>query len=545
MAVADSLKNFASPRYITLTIIGVSLLMVFSFLSFRLSEPIMSTLYTNLNSSDSVSVVTELGALGVKFEVKSGGSEILVESPEVLKVRMLLAQKGLPAKANIVGYEIFDKESMLGTSNFVMNVNLVRALEGELARTISSMGSIKSARVHLVIPRRDIFRRGNFEPSASVVLTLNNLLDVPKAEAQAVRHLVSSAVPGLSANRITIVDSNGKVLAKARNEGDQGAGAGSGMDTADYKFQMEERYRNQIVSMLEQVIGVGKVEANVTVDMSFEKSSEISETYDPDGQVARSTQTTEAIASSAGTGGEVSVANELTGAGGAGGGGENSQKTDEITNFEISKRVVNRVKDGGDVEKVSVAVLVDGLYTTNNNGEENYAPRSDEQLDQIRTLVRSAVGYNEQRGDRVDVVNMQFSRSGGAILQEEGVMDWLKRDLNSIIKTLVLGIVAVLTIMLVIRPLVNKAFNVSAADIEAQEIKMMANNEALAQAAAAVGTVAATSSMPDELPSSINLDMIQSRSDSSPATRVNEMIDSNPDETLSIIRAWLADNTTT
>ncbi|HCR85934.1 MAG TPA: flagellar M-ring protein FliF, partial [Alphaproteobacteria bacterium] len=179
----DSLKNFASPRYIFLGIVGVSLLVIFSFLSFRLAEPVMSILYSNLNTEDSSAVVTELGALGVKFEVSGGGSEIKVESKDVLRVRMTLAEKGLPNKANIVGYEIFDKESLLGTSNFVMNVNLIRALEGELARTISSLSSIKSARVHLVMPRKDIFKRQNFEASASVVLTLNNRLDVAKDEA--------------------------------------------------------------------------------------------------------------------------------------------------------------------------------------------------------------------------------------------------------------------------------------------------------------------------------------------------------------------------
>jgi len=537
---ADSLKNFASPRYIVLTVVGVSLLVAFSFLSFRLSEPVMTTLYSNLSTEDSAAVVTELGALGVKFDVKSGGSEIMIESPEVLKVRMLLAQKGLPGKANIVGYEIFDKESMLGSSNFVMNVNYVRALEGELARTISALSTIKSARVHLVIPRKDLFKRNNFEPTASVVLTLNNRLEVPKDEALAVRHIVASSVPGLNPDKVTIVDSSGKLLAKAKTT--EESGMQSSAEAADYKFQLEERLRTNISNMLEQVVGAGKVDAQVSADVSFEKTTESSEKYDPDGQVARSTQTSENTSTSqGGAGGEVSAANELTGGGGAAGGGgnENNQKTDEVTNFEISKTITNKVNPGGAVKKITVAVLIDGKYTTGADGKEAYAPRTDEELDQIRALVRSAVGYDEARGDKIDVVNMQFSQSTSmSQLPQEGPLDWLKRDLDGIIKTVVLGVVAILTIMLVIRPLVNKAFDISTSDMEAQEIKMMASNDAMAQATASVGGSGGGGG--DD--GGINLDVIQSKIDYSPAQKINDLIDSNPDATLSIIRTWLTEN---
>lgn len=272
--------------------------------------------------------------------------------------------------------------------------------------------------------------------------------------------------------------------------------------------------------------------------MDFQRSTETSEAYNPDGQVARSTQTTESVSSSTGgAGGEVGVANELTGEGGAGGGGaENSQKTDEITNFEISKTVTNKINEGGTVKKISVAVLVDGVYTVAEDGTETYAPRPDEQLEQIRTLVRSAVGYDETRGDKVDVVNMQFNKTTTDLPAEEGPIDWLKRDLDSIIKTVVLGIIAILVIMLVIRPLVNKAFDVSAADLEAQEIKAMASNEALNQAVASAG---AGGPLPDE--GGVNV-ALQGRNDFSPAQRVNDIIESNPDETLNIIRTWLAEN---
>ncbi len=366
---------------------------------------------------------------------------------------------------------------------------------------------------------------------------------MPKEEAQAVKHLVSSSVPGLSPSKITIVDSNGKILARGRSD-EEGAGGQSSADSADMKFTMEERYRTMINNMIEQVVGPGKVDARVTVDMDFQRSSEVSEKYDPDGQVARSSQTTETIAtSSGGGGGEVSVATELTGAAGGGGGNsENNQKTDEVTNYEISKTITNKVNDIGTVKKISVAVLVDGSYTKDDKGAETYAPRPDDQLDQIKTLVRSTIGYDETRGDKVDVVNMQFNQTSPDTMPEEGPLDWLKRDLDSIIKTFVLGVVAILVIMLVIRPLVNKAFDVSASDIEAQEIKAMASNEALSQAAMAAGGMGGGGNFPDNDANQINLDVIQSKIDYSPTQKVNDLIDNNPEETLSIIRSWLVEN---
>ena len=538
----QSLKGAGSTRLVVLSVIGVVLLMAFGFLSLKLGSPVMSTLYSNLGTEDSSAVVTELGGLGVKFEVRSGGSEILVESQDVLKVRMMLAEKGLPSKASIVGYEIFDKESMLGTSNFVMNVNLVRALEGELARTIGAMGSIKSARVHLVIPKRDVFKKTDFEPTASVVLNLNNRLDVPKQEALAVRHLVSSSVPGLKPSSVTIVDNNGKILAKAKTADDNAFG--STTDATEYKFGLEERMRGTITDLLEQAVGAGKVETQVSVDVSFEKVTVSSESFNPDEQVARSTQTTEEISSMNNKdAGEVSVATELTGAAGANSGSsEESSQTNEITNFEISKTITNKINDVGTIKKISVAVLVDGKYETDEEGVETYVPRTDEELDQIRTLVRSAIGYDEVRGDNISVINMQFSRESSYLMPEEGPLDWLKRDLDSIIKTLVLGVVGILGIMLVVKPLVNKAFDLSTTDIEAEEIKIMAENEALAQQAGAIsgGDIGGGGGGGED--DSINLDVIQSKMETSPTQQINDLIDNNPEETLSVIRSWLTQN---
>jgi flagellar M-ring protein FliF len=533
-SIFQSLKGFGSVRYVALGIIGAILLTVFSFLSFRLTSPVMSALYSNLSAEDSASLVTELGALGVKFDVQNGGAEILVASPEILKVRMMLAERGLPRRGSLVGYEIFDKENALGTSNFVLNVNLLRALEGELSRTISSLSSIKNARVHLVIPKKDIFQKSNLEPSASVVLTLNNRLDVPKEEAMAVRHLVSSSVPGLKPSKVTIIDSNGKILAKAQTEDE--AGSMGSEDTSEYKFSLEERYRNRVTQILEQVVGVGKVDAQVNVDVSFDRVISNSEEFNPDGQVARSTQTTEQITSAKNNeGGKVTVENELAGANAnANGSSENNQKTDEVTNFEISKTTTNKVSEIGTVKKVSIAVIVDGKYSTDGSGIETYTARTDEELDQLRALVRSAIGFSADRGDDIQVLNMKFNRDISNLVEKETPLDWLKRDLDSIIKTVVIGIVAILGIMLVIRPLVNKAFDISTADLEAEEIKLMASADQISREQ----NLASGGGGDD----GNGLDVIQSKLDYGPVKKANDIIDNNPEETLNVIRSWLAEN---
>lgn len=526
MAVAQSLQGLGSMRVVTLSVVGVLLFAAFGFLALRLTSPVMSPLYTNLSVEDAGAIAAELGAMGVDFQVAANGSQILVQSSEILNVRMALAQKGLPNKGSIVGYEIFDKDTPLGTSNFVMNVNLIRALEGELGRTIGSLGSIKSARVHLVVPKPGVFEKGRLDSSASVVLTLNNITNFPKNEADAVKHLVASAVPGLKSSRVTIVDNAGNILARgtAQEEEEGGASGITASNAEEFRGGYEQKLKKTIESLLEQTVGIGRVKAQVTAEIGFDRIVTNKEEYDPDGQVARSIETSEEIASaSEGGGGDVSVANNLPGgaAGGAGGAQNDTQKTDSVTNFEISKTITNHISEVGSVKRVSVAVLVDGKYEVNaETQEKKYVPRTDEEIDRLRALVQSAIGFDAKRGDVIEISNMQFSDETGLFITEEGAFDWLKRDLDSILKTVVVGIVAILAIMLVIRPLVNRAFEITHSDIEAEST-------------AASG---ATSAPVEE----IDLDIIQSKVDSSPARKVNDLVQSNPEETLAVIRGWLS-----
>lgn len=527
--------------------IGTAVVMIgfFAYISLRVTAPNMTPIFTGLPLEDGAKIVAELDTQGVPYEIRANGSQILVPSDMVNRLRLSMAQRGLPSHGSIVGYEIFDKGDTLGTSNFVLNLNQLRALEGELARTIEGFDTVEAARVHLVMPKRELFSRDASTPTASVALKLRGAANLSKNEIAAVRHLVATAVPGLKPQHVTIVDSRGVLLAKGQDEGDDPGAVSE--EAEGYRTEYETRTRSTIERLLEQSLGSGKVKAEVHADIDFDRIVTNSEKYDPEGQVARSVQSINETerASDQANGGTVSVANNLpTGQAqqGAGGGANQSdrRRTEETTNYEITKQVTNSVKETGTVKRLSVAVLVDGNYAPDSDGKPSYAPRSEEELKQIERLVQSAIGYDATRGDDVQVINMQFAQAGNDLFAES-TFDWLKKDLNSIIQTMVLGGVAILAILLVIRPLVARA-------IDSAEI---ANREdELEQAAlAAPGIAARLSDMSriavpvaeeEEPEDMINIDRISGKLKSSNYNKINSMVDKHPEETSQILRSWLA-----
>jgi flagellar M-ring protein FliF len=330
--------------------------------------------------------------MAVKYDVKDGGT-ILVPADQVTKLRMALAQDNLPAAG--VGYEIFDKSDTFGTTAFVQNINHLRALEGELARSIQTIEGVESARIHLVIPERQIFSRDDQTPSASVVLKTRGRMD--RGQVQAIQHLVAAAVASLSADRVAIVDDRGNLLAGGDDKsGPDALARNQDEDTTNY----ENSLRQRIEAIVTSIVGAGHVQVQVAADINYNHTQTTSESYDPDSKVVRSTQTVERNATdTSGGSNAVSVANALPGAAAAGGGDStknSSGSTEETTNYEISKKVTTSTVDGGDVKKVSVAVVVDG------SGEgATYKPRTAEEMSKITALVRSAMGYDQARGDQV------------------------------------------------------------------------------------------------------------------------------------------------
>jgi flagellar M-ring protein FliF len=515
--------------------IGATVLLLgfFIFLATRASNPAMSPIYTNVTLEDSGAIVEELEKAGVPYELTAGGKQIMVPSDKVEQMRVKLASLGLPNSGSMVGYEIFDESDALGTSNFVLNVNKLRALEGELARTITSLSQVESARVHLVIPKRELFTREKTDPTASVVLKVRGAAGLEKGEIAAVKHLVATAVPGLKPSHITIVDDKGNMLARGVDDENDPEVLASNAD--EFRANMERKLEGTIESLLEKSVGVGKVQAKVNADIDFDRIVTNSETFDPEGQVARSVQTIEELEkeNERDVKDNVSVGNNLPDAQAQQGGlmnDRNMQRTDETTNFEISKVVKNHIKQTGSIKRLSVAVLVDGTYVPNADGENVYAPRSKEELDTLTTLVRSAVGYDPERGDTVEVLNMPFV--GSDFAEQESPYAWLEKDATSLIQTAVLAGVALLVIMMIIRPLVQKTIAThDTEDAEEKELQRLLGSSPIA------GQLADLTD-DDEDDSTVNIDKIAGGVKSSLYRKVNELIEGHPEETLGVLRAW-------
>lgn len=531
-------KQVGAARFGVMAGVAAVLTAFFLYIAGALTEAPKTILFSGLESRDAAAVTGKLDAMAVKYDVKDGGT-ILVPADQVTKLRMALAQDNLPAAG--VGYEIFDKGDSFGTTAFVQNINQLRALEGELSRSINTIEGVESSRVHLVIPERQIFARNDQQPSASVVLKTRGRLD--RGQVQAIQHLVAAAVAALSADRVAIVDDRGNLLAGGDDKsGPDALARNQDEDTTNY----ENSLRSRIEAIVTSVVGAGHLQVQVAADINYNHTQTTSETFDPDGKVVRSTQTVERNSSNTSGGSNaVSVANALPGAQAAGGGDSTkdmSGSTEETTNYEISKKVTTSTVDGGDVKKLSVAVVVDG------EGDGTaYKPRSAADMAKITALVKSAMGYDASRGDQVQVTNMQFARvdevTGTPAPKPLLGLDasyWFK-----IIEAAILSVTALLIGLLVVRPLINRMF---AAQAGANGPTALANANPVAGALPAPGAASGdapavkadgTPALPAPQMPVIDTSMFEGQVRESAIRKVGEVVSAHPDEALAIIRTWL------
>ena len=449
----DFFKAVGAARFGVMAGVAAVLTAFFLYIAGAITEPPKTILYAGLEARDAAAVTAKLDAMNVKYDAKGDGGTILVPADQVTKLRMALAQDNLPAAG--VGYEIFDKSDAFGTTAFVQNINRLRALEGELARSIQTIDGIDSARVHLVIPEREVFSRDDQTPSASVVLKTRSVLG--HEQVSAIQHLVAAAVASLNAQRVAIVDDHGNLLAGGDDKsGPDADSADQEQNTTDY----EDRLRQHIESILASVVGAGHVRVQVAANMNFDHSTTTSESYDPDSKVVRSTQTVEQnSADTAGSGGAaVSVASALPNAAQTGAQDANkstSDHTEETTNYEISKTVKTSTQDGGEVKRLSVAVVVDGA-----GDGAAYKARSAADMTQISNLVKSAMGFDASRGDQVQVTNMEFARidAGDATPAPKPLLGLDSSYWFKIIEASIMCVTALLIGLFVARPLISRMF---------------------------------------------------------------------------------------
>lgn len=537
--------------------VAAGLVGIFIFLIVRFSQPQLETLFAELQVSDSASIVRQLETMNVPYEIRNEGATILVPKERVLRLRMSLAEEGIPA-GRTVGYEIFDKTGTMGATSFVQNINHLRALEGELARTIRSLNRVRMARVHLVLPKRQLFAQGKAKPSASIVLRLSGGLE--KSQIRAVQHLVASAVKDLDPTRVSVVDHTGRLLADGAGGDKPNAFAGA---LAERTVAFEQKLKTQVEKIVGSVVGPGNTRVQVNAELDYNKITETSDTFDPESQVVRSTQTRTQTSSSkkAAADTAVTVANQLPGANETpakenGQPQEQTSRTDETKNFEISRVTKTTIVEGGRVKRLSVAVLVDGVYNQAADGKVTYTPRPQEQLEQIAKLVRSAIGFNQQRGDLVEIANLRFApRPPAETLPEAepGFLNLTKSDYFHIAELAVLLLISLLVLLFVVRPLVRRILSPETNPARITDATVQIGDDGVPQLTGPDGTpLPAPPSeemkallAPRENKTATMMDVAQLAGEMQQESirKAGEIVQSNPDEAVTVIRQWMNEQT--
>jgi flagellar M-ring protein FliF len=533
-SLVSFLKGLGAARLAAMVAVTVALIGFFAFVIMRVTTPQMTTLFTDLSLEDSSAVIKDLERQAIPFEIRNDGAIILVPKDKVTRLRMKLAEARLP-KGGGVGYEIFDKSDALGTTSFVQNINHLRALEGELARTIRAIDRIQAARVHLVLPERPLFSREIPEPSASIVVRVRGTLE--PQQIRAIRHLVASAVNGLKPQRVSIIDEAGQLLA------DGAAGATDNAIGDERRAAFEKRMRNEIEAIVSSVVGAGRARVQLTADFDYNKITQTSDKFDPEGRVLRSSQTREESSATSENNGQVTVNNELPGNqqnNGAPAARDQSRKTEETNNYEISRTTKTEVTEAGRVNRISVAVLVDGSYSKNEKGEMVYQDRGKEQLDRIATLVRSAIGFDQKRGDQVEVVNLRFADAPIiAPLAEPtgllGILHFTKDDVMYVIELGVMMLLGLVVLFMVVRPLVKR---ILATEVVAPPAELPALADSSQQAAPNGQNLVSAINNTAQL---IDVAQVQGQVHAQSVHRVGELADRNPNETVAIVRQWLGE----
>ncbi|MEQ1489438.1 MAG: flagellar basal-body MS-ring/collar protein FliF [Terricaulis sp.] len=504
-------------------------------LVFRIGGEPKALLFAGVETREMAEITQRLEAADIAYEIREDGGSIYVTRSEVFNARMMLSADGLPSRGSI-GYEIFDQPDALGQTQFQQNINRLRALEGELSRTIGSLDGVKSARVHLVLPERQLFSRDTEQPTASIVIQLRRD-ELTPGQVRAIRNLVASATPGLSANRVTIVDETGRLLAAAQSAEE---GAADGIDAR--QVATEDRIRQTVTSIVEGIVGQGNARVQVSADMDFNRVSETRQTFDPEGRVVRSTQTSEESGRSGeqarGTtaGANVPDANASSSQNGPQNENNNSSET---VNYEISNTTRTEVSEGGRIRRLSVAVAVNGSMTPGADGAAaTYTARTQEEMQRLTALVRSAVGFNQERGDTVEVVNAQFASlaTGNEAAAAPGMFDFLGNlDVMRIVEIVASLIAALAFVFFVLRPLVSGLIR-GGATAAAGAIPALPG-----PAGGGGGGAAAALPSPDGAANDIGIDIAQinGRVRASSVKKVAEVVDQHPDESAQIIRGWL------
>lgn len=542
-----ALQRFGIGRLTVVLGVAAGVAAVLVAVMLRIGQAPDALLYSNLDLREASEVTTALDSAGIKYSSKGDGSTIFVSRDEVGEARMLVAGKGLVTSGS-VGYEIFDNQSVLGQTEFQQNLNEKRALEGELSRTIMSMRGINSARVMIALPRRELFQSDAADPTASIVVGVTGG-QLSGAQVQAIRNVVASSVPNLKPEKVTLTDTSNRTLAAGSDA--EGFSAASAQDAQE---TTESRLQARIKDIVEGVVGVGGARVQVTADIDHSRSTTQELRYDPDGQVVRSTSIngTESSDTSPTSDGGATATNNIPGgaAPATATAGSRDTANTETTNYEISNTTTTTVKEAGEIKRLAVSVAVDGKWTPGANGAApTYAARTPAEIEQIKALVAAAVGIDETRGDKLEVLNTRFNRDLAVVGGEEAkasLFDFTKNDLMRGVELLVLLITGILLIFFVLRPLLKSASGGAGPGGGAMQLAAglpgggsVTTLQTTMMGGGAGGPMHQLTGPPSEMEQRLDIARIEGQVKASSVKKVADFVEKHPDESTSILRSWV------
>jgi flagellar M-ring protein FliF len=443
-----SLARLGWRRLTALALIGVTVFTIVGVAGYYLSRPSQEVLYAGLDRQDVSGIGAALTEAGIPFDVSSDGTTIMVRYAQTAQARMLLAEKGLPHSTNS-GYELYDKLGSLGLTSFMQDVTRVRALEGELARTIQTMNGVRAARVHLVMPDEGSFRRARQPPSASVMIRTDTVSD--SRMGQAIRHLVAAALPGMTVDQVTVLNTDGTLLSSGSDLDDAAAGKMLTLEKTVSK-DIQDSVRKELAPYL----GLHNFQISVAAKLNTDARQTAETTYDPDSRVERSTRvvkekkTTQNNTSQAPTTVGTALPQENKSSSDSKASNTDNSKREELTNYELSSKTVTTTSGGYSIDHMSIAILVNKTALSATTPAALAAKLAD-----IESLVTSASGLRKERGDTIKVLAEEFADAGHDLepVPSASIVDTLMHQSGTAINALAAIVVAVLLIMFGLRPL--------------------------------------------------------------------------------------------
>ncbi|TPK98797.1 flagellar M-ring protein FliF [Mesorhizobium sp. B2-4-12] len=538
-SIISNLRGFGVRRLAMLAGIAVLVMGVIGIASVYLNRPAYDTLYVGLDRSDVNQIGLVLGEAGIGFDVGADGTSVLVPAGTTAQARMLLAEKGLPTSAN-AGYELFDNVGSLGLTSFMQQITRVRALEGEIARTIQSISGIKAARVHIVMSERANFRRDEQQPSASVVIRYAGI-DAEKS-AQSIRHLVAAAVPGLSADKVTVLDSNGNLLAAGDDPSNTSAARTLGVEQT-----VEAQIGDNIRRALTPYLGPDNFRASVKAEINTDTRQTEETIFDPNSRVERSVQSVRANENNnqrqASTPASVEQnlpETQATATEGPQSSSQNDRK-EEITNYEINSKKIATVSNGYTVTKMSIAVVVNQDRLKAILGKDATPDQIAKRVADIQKMVASATGFDDKRGDVVDVSAVEFIDGlDGEAIPQAGMLDSIGQHAGTLINAGAFIVVVFLVAFFGLRPMAAALTARATPAIAGPNFDEVQRSLPTPEAAASADAGVAIGALPGARPGATPLDDLRQKIRPAPQERLARMVDINEERTAQILRKWAA-----